>query len=147
MPHSRWNDLPEEALAACGYRVLSRSAQAGVDAFVKHRNSLFVFFQGHPEYDADSLLLEYRRDIRRFLRGERAVCPGMPRGYFGRRTLARLQAAGRRDLAALSTALETVRVRNTWRAAAVRIYRRWLLGLESMKEQRLRNRHRRRVCQ
>jgi homoserine O-succinyltransferase len=53
MPHSRWNEIPEEALLACGYRVLTRSEDAGVDAFVKQRNSLFVFFQGHPEYDAD----------------------------------------------------------------------------------------------
>ena len=27
--------------------------------FVKQRQSLFVFLQGHPEYDANSLLLEY----------------------------------------------------------------------------------------
>jgi homoserine O-succinyltransferase len=35
VPHSRLNDLPEPALRACGYRVLSRSAVAGVDAFLK----------------------------------------------------------------------------------------------------------------
>ncbi|TMK74431.1 MAG: homoserine O-succinyltransferase, partial [Actinobacteria bacterium] len=47
MPQSRWNEVPEEALLACGYRVLTRSEGAGVDAFVKQRKSLFVFFQGH----------------------------------------------------------------------------------------------------
>ena len=36
------------------------------------RKSLFVFFQGHPEYDALSLLGEYRRDVRRYLRRRRA---------------------------------------------------------------------------
>ena len=35
VPHSRLNDLPEPALRAAGYRLLSRSATAGVDAFVK----------------------------------------------------------------------------------------------------------------
>jgi homoserine O-succinyltransferase len=82
MPHSRWNEIPEEALLACGYRVLTRSEDAGVDAFVKQRKSLFVFFQGHPEYDERALLREYRRDIGRFLRGERETYPGLPRGYF-----------------------------------------------------------------
>ena len=82
MPHSRWNDAPEEALRACGYRVLTRSAEAGVDMFVKQRNSLFVFFQGHPEYDAVMLLLEFRRDIGRYLRREREIYPAMPVGYF-----------------------------------------------------------------
>jgi GMP synthase-like glutamine amidotransferase len=82
MPHSRWNEIPEEALLACGYRVLTRSEDAGVDAFVKQRKSLFVFFQGHPEYEATTLLLEYRRDIGRFLRRERDGYPPMPHGYF-----------------------------------------------------------------
>src|SRR3989442_1837784 len=87
MPHSRWNDIPEEALTACGYRVLTRSTEAGVDAFVKQRQSLFVFFQGHPEYEATTLLLEYRRDLKRFLRGERETYPPMPRGYFYEKTV------------------------------------------------------------
>src|SRR5439155_880827 len=59
MPHSRWNDLPEDALTSSGYRVLTRSEHAGVDAFVKQTKSLFVFFQGHPEYEANTWLLEY----------------------------------------------------------------------------------------
>src|SRR5439155_26336497 len=69
MPHSRWNEIPEEALEASGYRVLTRS-EAGVDTFVKERRSLFVFFQGHPEYEAHRLLLEYRLSIGRIPRGE-----------------------------------------------------------------------------
>jgi homoserine O-succinyltransferase len=96
--HSRWNELPEESLTSAGYTVLTRSAEAGVDTFVKSpalpssasgggkgrggRQSLFVFFQGHPEYDRRALLREYRRDIGRFLRGERQAYPAIPRGYF-----------------------------------------------------------------
>ena len=34
MPHSRWNEIQEDALIACGYRVLTRSESGGVDAFV-----------------------------------------------------------------------------------------------------------------
>jgi hypothetical protein len=44
MPHSRWNEVPEEALLAWA-RVLTRSEDAGVDASVKQRGSLFVFLQ------------------------------------------------------------------------------------------------------
>src|ERR1700724_2895575 len=44
VPHSRWNELREEDLAARGYAVLTRSAEAGVDTFVRDGRSLFVFF-------------------------------------------------------------------------------------------------------
>src|SRR4029077_10668579 len=99
MPHSRWNEIPEEALQACGYRVLTRSEDAGVDTFVKQRKSLFVFFQGHPEYEASTLLLEYRRDIGRFLRGERETYPNMPHGYFDQETVEALRALRERAVA------------------------------------------------
>src|SRR5207253_785601 len=98
MPHSRWNEVPEEALIACGYRVLTRSAGAGVDLFVKQRRSLFVFFQGHPEYEPVTLLLEYRRDIGRFLRRERETYPTMPEGYFDDDTVGALTRLRERAL-------------------------------------------------
>ncbi len=90
--HSRWNDLRESELAFHGYRVLTRSAQAGVDIFVKQWRSLFVFFQGHPEYEPDSLFREYRRDVGRFLRGETSTYPALPSGYFDRRSELELAA-------------------------------------------------------
>jgi homoserine O-succinyltransferase len=141
MPHSRWNDIPEDALRSCGYRVLTRSEAAGVDAFVKQRQSLFVFFQGHPEYEADTLLREYRRDIRRFLRRESDSYPTMPQGYFNPETLAALRAlreqalANRHEevIANFPTALTTETVANSWRPDAVRIYRNWLLYLCAQK--------------
>jgi homoserine trans-succinylase len=84
VPHSRLNDLPEAPLAAGGYRVLSRSAATGADTFIKEQDggSLFVFVQGHPEYDTDSLLREYRRDLGRFLRSEAGAHPQAPQNYF-----------------------------------------------------------------
>ena len=39
VPHSRLNDLPEARLLENGYRMLTRSAAAGVDAFVKSRTA------------------------------------------------------------------------------------------------------------
>jgi homoserine O-succinyltransferase len=144
MPHSRWNDIPEDALLACGYRVLLRSEGAGVDAFVKQGKSLFVFFQGHPEYEADTLLLEYRRDIRRFLRKEREIYPSIPQGYFDRDTVAALTAARERalsdrpgELADFPTALLTAKVTNTWRPTSASVYRNWLRFLCAQKDRRL----------
>src|SRR5205823_3861572 len=76
IPHSHWNEVREDALTTCGYVVLTKSAEAGVDSFVKKKKeSLFVHFQGHPEYSARTLLKEYRRDIRRFLKMERETYP------------------------------------------------------------------------
>ncbi len=145
MPHSRWNDIPEDALAAAGYRVLTRSKDAGVDTFVKQRRSLFVFFQGHPEYEARSLMLEYRRDIGRFLSGERDTYPPMPQGYFDEDTVNALTTmreralSDRREelLADFPTVLAAGNVTNTWRAAARRLYRNWLAYISAEKDRRL----------
>ena len=86
VPHSRWNDLAEGDLRSHGYRIESRSLEAGIDCFTKQWASLFVFLQGHPEYDADTLFREYRRDAHRFLKGERPTLPALPSGYFDART-------------------------------------------------------------
>lgn len=145
MPHSRWNEIPEEALLACGYRVLTRSDGAGVDAFVKQRKSLFVFFQGHPEYEATTLLLEYRRDIGRYLRGERNTYPPMPEGYFDDEIVRMLTAlreraqTDRREelLAEFPVAKAADRVMNNWRSAGECLYRSWLGYLAWEKKQKL----------
>jgi homoserine O-succinyltransferase len=145
MPHSRWNEVPEEALQPSGYRVLMRSAEAGADMFVKQRNSLFVFFQGHPEYDAVVLLLEYRRDVGRYLRGERDAYPSMPLGYFDEeieRQLGVLRERALRDrrealLAEFPTEAAAGRVTNNWRPSAERVYRNWLGYIEAAKLRQL----------
>jgi homoserine O-succinyltransferase len=132
-PHSRWNEVPADALAACGYTVLTQSPEGGVDSFVKKKNrSLFVHFQGHPEYAAQTLLKEYRRDIKRFLRRERETYPSMPKGYFDAATVRLLSDF--RDVA-LSDRREELIARfppgtggleKTWHSSAVSIYQNWL---------------------
>jgi homoserine O-succinyltransferase len=134
VPHSRWNELREDELRAHGYEVLTRSAQAGVDMFARQGRSLFVFLQGHPEYDALSLLGEYRRDFARFLRGEREICPSLPHGYFddaARAQLAELRMralADRREelLAELPVVALEQSLRAGWRPPAERLYGNWL---------------------
>lgn len=88
--HSRLNEVREDDLASRGYQVLTRSEAAGVDIFIKQYQSRFVFFQGHPEYDALSLQREYMRDLARFLAGEREDYPAIPANYFDAATEAPL---------------------------------------------------------
>ncbi len=141
-PHSRWNEVRADELTSCGYSVLTQSAEAGVDLFVKKKKkSLFVYFQGHPEYGAHTLLKEYRRDIKRFLGGERETYPTMPIGYFdseGTRLLRDFQCtalANRRQetVELFPEAAVANRLQNTWHSPATGVYRNWLKYVELRK--------------
>ncbi len=142
LPHSRWNGISEAELVASGYSVLTRSLDAGVDMFVKQCKSLFVFFQGHPEYEADTLLREYRRDVGRYLKGEVGTYPTLPRSYFDEGTeqaltALRAQAIDKRSdelLTYVSTTLEHGTINNTWHSTAARIYINWLQYIRAQKE-------------
>ncbi len=95
--HSRVNALQESDLAARGYQLLTRSVEAGADIFARQLGSQFIFFQGHPEYDALTLQREYLRDITRFIARERDSYPAFPAGYFNTET--EIKLAGFRKLA------------------------------------------------
>ncbi len=144
IPHSRLNDLPERALQSGGYRILSRSAVAGVDMFVKQERSFNVFLQGHPEYEAGSLLREYRRDIDRYLRGEREHYPAAPQGYFDEESLAwahafRNRALSDRDdelIKAFPMRELDARLESRWQSAAAAIYENWFDYLKERKAER-----------
>jgi homoserine O-succinyltransferase/O-acetyltransferase len=134
LPHSRWNGLPEGELTRSGYQVLTRSDDAGVDCFVKQDSSLFVYFQGHPEYESDTLLLEYRRDVGRYLNGESSAYPSIPRGYFNQQSeqgLVRIQheaesRSHRETLALVASIASSVGALDGWKATARSLYRNWL---------------------
>jgi homoserine O-succinyltransferase len=141
-PHSRWNEVREEALTAAGYTVLTKSNEAGVNLFVKQkRESLFVHFQGHPEYGARTLLKEYRRDVGRFLKQERANYPCVPHAYFDAASTKLLnefqenaQSHPRKELMAEfpeDIVARTLQV--PWRSAAVLMYSNWLEYVASRK--------------
>jgi len=130
--HSRLNALRKSELAARGYRVLTESPEVGVDIFAKQLRSHFIFFQGHPEYDALSLQREYLRDITRFIAGERDTYPALPEGYFDTETEGRLESFRKRACAErrlpLSAELPGLRLRRDIApgAAATVIFRNWL---------------------
>jgi homoserine O-succinyltransferase len=141
-PHSRWNEVRPDALESCGYRILTRSDDAGVDCFVKRKKeSLFVHFQGHPEYQAHTLFKEYRRDIKRFLRHERETYPTAPIGYFGNEATKclvefRQKAIANRSEEVMSDSSETLlpsSLQNAWRSSAVKIYSNWLALISERK--------------
>ncbi|MBV9574154.1 MAG: homoserine O-succinyltransferase, partial [Acidobacteriales bacterium] len=143
-PHSRWNESRAAELTACGYRILVSSAGAGVDSFVKQQGEcLFVHFQGHPEYEARTLLNEYRRDVRRFLKQERPIYPSLPRGYFDAQTTQLLnqfrqtaEPSPKEELMNSFPEAALVIPGNTWRSSAAQIYRNWLQHLLSGKTRR-----------
>jgi homoserine O-succinyltransferase len=145
-PHSRWNEVRADELTSCGYGVLTHSPEAGVDIFAKQkRASLFVNFQGHPEYGARTLLKEYRRDIKRFLRSERPTYPSMPHGYFDQRAAKLL--ADFRESAVSDTREEIIQnfpeadiacsLQKTWHSTAISVYRNWLQLIATRKSNRL----------
>jgi homoserine O-succinyltransferase/O-acetyltransferase len=144
VPHSRYNDLPEQALAASGYRILARSDVAGADLFIKQRQSLFVFLQGHPEYDAGALLREYRRDVCRFLAGESDTYPLLPSDYFGAAAETAMlafaeRARARRDatLMAEFPSPEAAELAAPWQGTAIRLFANWISYLGHERARRL----------
>jgi homoserine O-succinyltransferase/O-acetyltransferase len=147
LPHSRWNGVPEKDLAACGYSVLTRAADAGVDTFIKQRKRLFVFFQGHPEYESDTLLREYRRDIGRYFKGETDTRPLIPQSYFDDETVHVLSKLRERSLSdrseelllEISATLGEKKIEKTWNSSATTIYRNWLEYICTEKEKALRS--------
>jgi len=141
-PHSRWNEVRANDLTSHGYDVLDESEGAGVNLFVKKKGrSLFVHFQGHPEYGSRTLLKEYRRDIRRFLKQERPTYPSLPHGYFDD-AASQLLAEFRQNaeanphegiFAAFPESEVADMLQNSWHASATHIYRNWLQFLRSKK--------------
>jgi homoserine O-succinyltransferase len=90
-PHSRYNDISREQFEAAGLTVLAESETGGVHLAISPDQFRVIYFQGHPEYDYNSLLKEYKREVMRYLRGDLDAPPPFPAHYFSRR--ARLIAA------------------------------------------------------
>ncbi len=139
-PHSRWNDLPADAIEDAGYRILSRSEITGADAFVRDGRAPMLFFQGHPEYEDRTLLKEYQRDVGRFVSGQQDRYPTMPVGYFDDQATQMLRdfeaevTAGtlREPMTAFPFTKVAATLTNTWSGHAARIYSNWLDQVEAL---------------
>lgn len=131
-PHSRYNGLSAEALAAHGYIVLSQGASVGVDIFTHKDNPTSFYFQGHPEYYAETLLHEFLRDLRRYLAGEASFCPSVPATYLDTPMEREFEAlreqalAGHDVLPAARSRAAQAMFRCDWTDAAIQLYANWL---------------------
>jgi homoserine O-succinyltransferase len=134
VPHSRYNEITRAHFEDAGLTILVESAEAGVHAAVSDDQFRRVYFQGHPEYDANSLLKEYKREVLRYFGGEREL-PPLPEHYISDQAAAiiahylddahRAHTADRllpefpeADLAPL--------LKNSWAEAARGIFDNWL---------------------
>ena len=76
VPHSRYTDVRKEDIEARPeLQLLATSERAGVCIVSAHEGRQ-VFITGHLEYDADTLALEYRRDVAKGLKID------VPEDYF-----------------------------------------------------------------
>ncbi|WP_286684437.1 homoserine O-acetyltransferase MetA [Collinsella sp. UBA1693] len=74
--HSRYTGVDEDAVAANpDLEIIATSDVAGL-YIVKSVDSRRFFVFGHPEYDSDTLRLEYERDVKR------GIDPDVPVNYF-----------------------------------------------------------------
>jgi homoserine O-succinyltransferase/O-acetyltransferase len=134
LPHTRWNQVNEAELVKAGYQIMSRSDSVGVGFFAKERRNLWLFCQGHPEYEGPDLLREYRRDVGRFLSGQRATYPELPRDYFQESEIEvlrafRQQAIAQGDASVMDLFPQIIQGAPTWdawRPAAIAVFGNWL---------------------
>lgn len=139
VPHSHNFDVSRSAMEAAGVEVLIYSDEAGVLLAVSDQAPGWVMFQGHPEYDAISLLKEYKREIARFVDGERQY-PPPPEHYLPAAAEPILGAYRRRLEDALGRGAEppafpeadlATLVTDSWGQAGRQIYRNWLTGVHA----------------
>ncbi len=81
VPHSRYNAITREHFEQAGLPILIESPEGDVHMAVSPDHFRRVYFQGHPEYDINSLLKEYKREMLRFLNDECRL-PPYPENYF-----------------------------------------------------------------
>jgi homoserine O-succinyltransferase len=81
-PHSRYNEISSQQFRKAGLSVLAASEEAGAHIAVSRDKFRVVYLQGHPEYDINSLLKEYKREITRYIENDVSELPPLPEHYF-----------------------------------------------------------------
>ena len=140
VPHSRFNEVRADEIRAAGLSVLAESDTAGVHLAVSSDLCGMVFLQGHPEYDATSLLKEYKREAGRFLKQEIESLPPYPENYFppAARPLLDRHRAQATEARAKGGAVPsfpeeeiTPLVENNWGEAGRKVFHNWLQSIDS----------------
>jgi len=135
VPHSHFYEVNASQFRSSELKVLAESNESDLHLGVSPDGFRFVFFQGHPEYDAVSLLKEYRREVTRFIKGIRKDYPLYPQNYFfedAKRILTKFkmevgECAGNYDnLSEFPEAELTSFIDNTWTDTGKAIINNWL---------------------
>jgi homoserine O-succinyltransferase len=127
-PHSRYNDISRAQLEAAGLRILAESEEGGVHLATSPDQVRVIYFQGHPEYDRNSLLKEYKRELRRYDAGALDARPPYPENYFSaaaRELIERAMSDDSKSVHTLADDLEPY-LDNTWGDTAKAIVNNWL---------------------
>lgn len=80
-PHSHVYDTRCQQACDAGWHVLATGEVSGLYLAVSADGFRHVYCQGHPEYDINSLLKEYKREINRYSKGIGGK-PPLPENYF-----------------------------------------------------------------
>jgi len=134
-PHSRYNEITRAQLENAGLTVLAESSDGGVHMAVSPDQFRFIYFQGHPEYDTNSLLKEYKREVMRYFNGQLQEPPPLPENYLPERAariaelFVKAAQAAVRDGRPIPDQLESeiaAELDNTWGDTAKAIVANWL---------------------
>ncbi len=63
MPHSRHTTVSQDDIKNCRELVLLAASKEAGAGIMRSKDNKFIFITGHAEYDRDTLLLEYQRDL------------------------------------------------------------------------------------
>ncbi|MEJ2128412.1 MAG: homoserine O-succinyltransferase [Woeseiaceae bacterium] len=131
-PHSRHNDVSREQFEAAGCHVLAES-DIGVHLAVSPDQFRIMYFQGHPEYGAVSLLKEFKREYNLYLAGEREKLPRVPENFLtpegeaiARKLVMDLEMDGRNSAAEFPEDELLPYCDNTWGDTGKAIINNWL---------------------
>jgi homoserine O-succinyltransferase len=134
VPHSRYNAITRQHFLDAGLTILIESEEAGVHMALSEDQFRRIYFQGHPEYDANSLLKEFKREVLRHFNGERDM-PPLPEHYISEEAFAILEEylehasvahADRRPLPEFPEHDITPHLDKTWTDTAKAIFNNWL---------------------
>ncbi len=135
VPHSRYNAVTCEQVELAGLPVLVSSQEGDVHMVTSPDQFRIVFFQGHPEYDFNSLLKEYKREVNRYIAGECETYPPHPQNYFSEdaamiadafeQTVAKARQRGT-SIPAFPEDFIGVHLDNTWGDTGKALFNNWL---------------------
>ncbi len=134
-PHSRFNEVREQQLLDAGLHVLIAGHEPGMQLSVSPDGFRTIFLQGHPEYDAISLMKEYKREVGQYINGSIEQYPPMPQHYFDQHTQALFDEYKERVIKALADdqtvpvfpeLLATPRLSNTWHDSGEALVGNWI---------------------